>query len=236
MNKLAYILISIIVTTGVLLAEFDKVTIISISGQVKVRQGLDENWTPAGEGMQLKPVDTILSEEDAQAVIEIPGKGRFVLGENSMLDIGDLRDISEKEMFLFLMSQKVQKMSPHDGNKELKIGNVSVVHGEDRGKPGVTEGDRQDSRWEREKNGAEALLQHEYYTNAVVKLTNILLRYPGINDCGEVHYFLGKAFEALNKKGQAVDAYREVLNAKDCESASARKWHAEAQMAIEKLK
>lgn len=237
MKKMIYILMALLCSTSVLFSEFSTVKIVSVTGQVKVREGLDENWIPAREGMQLKIVDTILSESEARAVIDIPGKGRFVIGGNTLLDIGDLREISEKEMFLFLMSQKVKKMSPSDGKTELKIGNVSVVHGEDRGKTDATTTDqRKNLRREQEKNGAEALYSHHYFTNAVVKLTNIILRYPGINDCGEVYFFLGKAFEALNKIGQAMDAYRQVLNQKDCNSASARKWSAEAQQALERLK
>lgn len=237
MKNLIYFLAAFLASASILFAEFSTVTIVSFTGSVKVRQGLDENWISAKSGMQLRIVDTILSESDSRVVIEIPGKGRFVIRENTLLDIGDLRDISEKEMFLFLMSQKVKKMSPEDGKTELKIGNVSVVHGEDRGKSGTVAADRsQDTKWKLEKNGAEALYDHQYYPNAIIKLTDVLLRYPGINDCGEIHYYLGKAFEALHKNGQAMDAYREVLNHDGCDSASYSKWSTEARQAIEKLK
>jgi len=52
---------------------------------------------------------------------------------------------------------------------------------------------------------------HKYYTNTIVKLHQIMSRFPDHDDCGEVYFYLGKSFEQISETGQAVDAYKESI-------------------------
>ena len=50
---------------------------------------------------------------------------------------------------------------------------------------------------------------------------------------------MGRSFEALNKSGQAIDAYEVVITNyqnQGCNSYEANKWFSEAQDAVKKLK
>ena len=76
-------------------------------------------------------IDTILALE-GRVELEIHDGLYFELGSNSMLDVGDLRTISKREMFLVLMSEKVNRLQPRSEKTQLKVGNVSVVHGESK--------------------------------------------------------------------------------------------------------
>jgi len=214
--------------------------VTKISGDVKVRRGVEEDWQPATVGMLLEDIDTILTGPDGVVVLQTTEGNRFELGNNSILDISDLRKISEKELFLYLMSKKVQKIEPRNGKTPLRIGKVSVVHGESKVASENVAGNNSKSDFLiQEKNGARALYEQSLYPNSIIKYIKILDKYDAEEKYGEIHFFLGKSFEALNQIGQAIDAYQETINRSQqtgCEDPNAEKWSVEAQQAIEKLK
>jgi len=213
-----------------------KVKIIHVSGEVKIRRGVEESWHPAAIGTLLEDIDSILTGEGAEVILEVKDGKTFRLEGNAILDIADLRKITDQELFLFLMSERIQKIGPREEKTRLRIGNINVVHGE-------LKTDSVDSigvfaeyeGWKLEKNGAKALYIQGYFANAIVKLTKVLVRITNIIDCGEIHFYLGKAFEALNKTGQAMDAYQVVLKRGE-EAACEEKWVHEAKEAIQRLK
>jgi hypothetical protein len=187
------------------------VKIIKVKGDVQVRKGLEEIWQPAKTGMILEDIDTILSLE-GEVVLQLMQDMTFVLGRNAMLDIADLRIISKNDLFLLLMSNKVRKIESDSDRKGLKISNVTVVHAESKMTQMQNQGPANTGQiFERALNGAKALYNQNYYTNTVVKLHQILSRFPDTIDCGEIHYYLGHSFENLSETGQAIDAYKESL-------------------------
>ncbi|MFC2088563.1 tol-pal system YbgF family protein [Calditrichota bacterium] len=216
------------------------VKIVKITGDVKVRFGLEENWNQAGKGMLLEDIDTILSGEGAQVTLETKEGGLFKLGGNSVLDVGDLRQIMEKELFLILMSDKIEKMEPRKEKTKLRVGNVSVVHGDSKSESKsdtLIEG--QFNWFTREVNGAKALLTQKYFPNAILKMNKILSKYAPVKDCGKLYFYIGNAFEAINKPGQAIDAYQKSIEwcqSQNCDGSMDRARIVEAEQAIKKLK
>ncbi len=188
------------------------IKIISMSGDVKVRFGLEENWNNANKGMTLKDVDTILSGEDGEIVLQTSKSETFKLGGNSILDISDLREIVDRELFLILMSNKIEKMEPKKTKTKLRVGNVSVVHGESKDTTNTKSGDSIKSNWFiQEVNGAVALFTQKYFPNTIIKMNKILAKYSPVKDCGKIYYYIGKSFKAINKPGQALDAYKKSV-------------------------
>ena len=219
---------------------FADATIRSVAGEVKIRRGVEETWQPAAVGMVLKDMDTILTGRDGIVSLSFSANRTFRLGNNSMLDIVELREISEKELFLFLMSRKVEKIEPGPGKTRLRIGNVSVVHGEAKAKPGAANENFDSANFLiQEKNGARALFEQELYPNAIIKYHKILGKYNQVNDCGEIYFYLGKAFEAMSQPGQAIDAFEEAIDQSQdqgCNSANSIKRVSEAGRAIKRLR
>jgi hypothetical protein len=211
------------------------VKIVSLSGEVKVRRGVEENWHHAAADMRLEEIDTILTGEASAVVLETPDGATFRLSSYAILDIADLRKITEREMFLYLMSNKVNQIPPRQEKTRLRIGNVSVIHGASKAESPRRAGEEDSQMWVQESNGAKALYEQHYYPNAVVKLHKTLAKYPNLEDCGEIHFYLGKAFEALNKPGQARDAYKIVLE-RLCGDDASKQRADEARQAIERLK
>jgi hypothetical protein len=95
----------------------------------KIRRGVEESWHWAVAGMMLEEIDTILTGEASAVVLETPDGATFRLGSSAILDIADLRKITEQEMFLYLMSQKINQIAPRQKKTHLRIGNVSAIHG-----------------------------------------------------------------------------------------------------------
>ena len=224
-------------TAQVLLAE-SSARIKSTSGDVKIRRGVEETWHPASAGTELEEIDSILTGEGGQVVLELTSGETFRLNDNAILDIADLRRLTEKELFLVLMSRKIQKMEQREQKTKLRTGRVNVVHGELKT---ASEGEGSAGSawmWQLEKNGALALYGQSYTTNSILKLNNIISKYPSREDCGEVHYHLGKALEKLDKPGQALDAYKAVLQSDAselCRGGRKKSWVQSAEEAMQRL-
>jgi tetratricopeptide (TPR) repeat protein len=214
--------------------------IVGISGVVMVRFGLEEEWKPASIGIQLKEIDTILTGENSETVIQLADGTIFNLRSNSVLDLGDLRKIYEKELFLFLMSQKVGQIESPQEKTPLRIGNVSVVHGASKVTADSTISQSPDSTWSvREINGAFSLYLQEFYSNAVVKFHKILQKYESFVDSGMIYFYIARSLEKLNLNGQAIDAYQFVVDSyknDETKNGKSAEWIKESQKSIERLK
>ncbi|MBN2425590.1 MAG: hypothetical protein JXB44_11245 [Calditrichaceae bacterium] len=205
------ILISVLISIQFLHASGIKAELIKVSGDVKVRFGLNEEWQKAESGQILDEFDSILTGQDGRATLYVKNGVGFTIKNRTFLDIADLRTIRKDELFLVMMSKKVEKLEPVN-NKTIKIGNVSVIHGSEK-QPAQGTDDAGVEDWSiLEINGAKALYDYGYYTNAAVKLCKIRDKYSDDQDCGEADYWLGKSLEAVNYTGHAIDAYQKALD------------------------
>jgi tetratricopeptide (TPR) repeat protein len=214
------------------------VKIIKTTGDTKVRFGLDENWQKAVPGINLKEIDTILTGEGGEIILQFESGKKFVLGNNSILDIGDLREIQEKELFLFLMSKKVDKFEPRNHKTKLRIGNISSTYGEYKTpKDSLDSADTNYSK--KEINGTIALYLQKYYTNTVYKLHKLLDKYRSRIDSGEAYFYIAKAFEALGQNGRAIDSYQQVVEIyqkAEVLDSTKTEYLKKSQLALERLK
>jgi len=199
MNKKSAIILIMLLFHQIVFAA-QQVKIETVKGDVKIRRGVEENWQTAELGILLEEIDTIQTGEKSEVILEIDSGQIFTLKSNALLDISDLRKVSEKEMQLFLMSKKIGKIKHRKQKRPLRVGNVSVVHGLKAEDTKTAEKMFDKNLWRKETNGAKALFDFLYYTNAVVKLNKILSKYSFENDCGEIHYYLGRSLKQLCPK------------------------------------
>jgi hypothetical protein len=232
-------LLVFIMLVGVVWAD-GEVKITHLKGDVRIRVGLDEDWQKARIGMILKNLDTIYSGENSSVILLNQDGQKFTLQAHSILDISDLREIQERELFLFLMTQKVDQIDIKDTGTKIRVGNVSVVHGESK-KDAITT-DLSDSNidwYTFEMNGAKALIAHTYYPNAIIKLHQIRNRYSEERDQGFASYQIGSTFEAMDNIGQAMDNYQTAITqyAKyNPDTTSEPGWVKESREAIDRLR
>lgn len=188
--------------------------IIKLEGEVKIRRGLEESWERAQRGMLLQDIDTILTGENGEVELHFGENAIFKLGNNAVLDIADLRRITEQELFLILMSQKISRIKPSRGTAPGG-GDVSAIRGSPfAGAPSSFSPESQvatSAWWRREVNAAQALAAQNLPTNAALKWHRIREKFPAQSDCGEVSFHLAQTLEQLRQSGQARDEYQASL-------------------------
>lgn len=216
------------------------VRVRSVRGNVQVRRGLDETWKPAETGMLLQNIDTILTGEVSEVVLVLDNGNTFTLGGFSILDIGDLRRISERELFLYLMSQKLKRIEYQGDSTKIPVTDIAVVRAENKNVQVSTASSKpSEANWQLEMNTAKALHVQRFYPNTIVKLHKIMSKYTLLDDDGEIQYLLGRTFEVINEPGRALDAYQaavEQIEDLDSPSRSAMNRADECRKAIERLK
>jgi len=216
-----------------------EVKIIEAEGDVMVRFGIEESWHKAQIGSILKNIDSILSGENGSVLLELDSGIQFKLGPNTILDIADIREIQERELFMYLMSQKIDKLEAPDDGKPIKVGNVSIIHGDSKqvDKP-IEPAKEQEDWYPFEVNGAMALYDHQYYPNTIIKCMKIQNKYDTSRDAGKIDYLIAKSFEGINDPAQARDAYQNALDEysqfKD-PSAKEQSWVADARQALQRI-
>lgn len=205
------------------------VQIEHLNGDVRIRRGMSETWEPARTGEELDLMDTILTGE-GRVVLRRDDGSTFTLSSHCILDISELRRITRREMFLFVMSQKVQNIKASDDSSGIRISNVSAVHGEQQS----VRVKKSTETWQLELNTANAMLNQELYPNSVVKCHKILTRYSEIHDCGTVRYTLARSFDRLGEAGQAIDHYQKAIE-KGQQCDKQLDWIKQARSAIDRL-
>lgn len=235
MLKKSAFLIAILICTTLASAIAD-VKILSISGDVKIRRGIEESWQQAHADVLLKETDTILTGKKSSAELHLDNGEVLKLKSDTMLDIFEMRKVSEQQLFIYLMSLKVKGIEPLQEKTKIRVGIVSVIHGESKTDAGQSDRINGPSDFSmQEKNGANALYSNELYPNAIIKMHKILIKYSFLDECGELHYYLAKSFQAMSKKGQALDALRIAAEKHENNGCSAS-WYSDALNSMDHLK
>ena len=185
-----------------------EVKIIKMSGEVKIRHGVEEFWQPASLGIFLKDIDSILTGERGEVTLQIDEARQFHLG----------------------------KVDKRNGKTPLRIGNVSVVHGayQDTTQQEVTQPSPESE--EQLKNGIRALYTQHYYPNTILKINKTIEDQNIPDQCGELHYYLGSSFEKLDKPGQAIDAFEKAVKESKSGNCAGSEWSDEAEKSLLRLK
>ena len=205
---------------------------------LEIGPGRDEGWQRAGVGMLLEDIDSILSGEVSRVVLELPEGVVFTLGGNAVIDIGDLRKITERDLFLYLTSQKINRIERSGKESKIHIENVSVVRGEKKMSTLSEVYSKASSHMrELETNGAKALYSQGFYPNTIIKLYKIIEKYPDAEDDGKIQLFLGQSFEKVDEPGRALEAYQKVLKqGEKGDTDESKRIVQKASVAIQRLK
>ena len=192
------------------LQALSQLKIIDVSGDVRVRWGIEESWNEAGVGMVLRPEDSIQTGESGVVVLQLKNGKTVKMTGNAYIDIIECRKITEKEFFLALISEKVQNLKKQDKLK-LEIGDVTVIHGDNRSQGNMPQKAQSNDLWRLELGGADILDQHNMSMNAILKMKKIMRQYEP-KDGGEIQYKIGTIFEKLGYSGHAQEAFRRVID------------------------
>ena len=154
----------------------------------------------------LKPDDTMRTGKKGSAVLVVNKAKRITLPAEVIVDISDIRDLSQEELILKLTMEKVRASSYQWKNDEMNIPNAAIVHGYPPAPPGtLTENELEIGTCE--WNGAKVLFNNGYFSTSALKAMDVLRRYPRLGDRFENRLLVADALERANLHGEAISEY-----------------------------
>lgn len=185
----------------------EQIILQKIQGEVSVRPGVAETWTNANAGDLLNADATVKTGRQSSALILLPSSNKKIsLPPEVMVDISDIRDLTQEELMLKLTMEKVRASSYESKNKEMNIPNTTVVHGDPK--------DKKEELIESsaelgvlQLNGTRVLYENGYYSTSALKTLEILRRYPSLGSVFRNRFLVAQALEKANLKSEALDQY-----------------------------
>jgi hypothetical protein len=192
------------------------IVVQKVRGEVTVRQGVTEVWNRVATGDVLKPNDTMKTGVKGSAVIlvtDVSAGGtvkRITLPSQVIMDMSDVRQLSQEELMLKLAMEKVRSSPYQWKTDELNIPNASVVHGADKGvSHTLVENDIQIGIMQ--MNGTRVLFENGFYPTCVLKAMEVFRLYPSLGERFENRLMVAEALERAELKGEALSGYGAIL-------------------------
>lgn len=209
--------------SGAMVVQAGTITIQKINGEVAVRHGVTEEWTTVAAGDALRPYDSMRTGKAGSATLllqEGPSGAvrRLALPADVIVDMSDVRELTQEELMLKLTMQKVRATPEQERNGGPQISNAAVMHGTDAGRTGVmAENDPQVGR--SLLNGAKVLLENGFSATAVLRTMEVFRLFPSLAGVVDNRLVLAGAMEKANLRGEAVTEYHAIRKMEGISSA-----------------
>ncbi len=194
-----------------------EITLQKVQGDVQVRQGISEAWHQVAAGDVLKPDDTIRTGLKGTAIILVPlaplpqSPKRIALPPDVMMDLSDVRELSQEELMLKLAMEKVRSSSYQPPGDGLKVPNASVVHGANRnGHAELTENDLAVGILQ--LNGTHVLFENGFYSTCALKAMEVFRLFPSLGERFAERLLVAEALERAHLRGEALSEYGAMLS------------------------
>ncbi len=194
-------------------ASANDIIVRKVQGEVSVRRGVEEVWTEVAVGDVLRPNDTMRTGRKSAAVLVAPVLDReasvmktITLPSKVIIDMSDLRMLSQEELMLKLTMEKVRASSYEWKKNEMNIPNTTVVHGADRStQSSLNEGELEVGVFQ--LNGTRVLYDNGFYSTCALKAIQVLRRFPPLNDRFEHRLMVAEALEKSSLRSEALNEY-----------------------------
>ncbi|HAL55367.1 MAG TPA: hypothetical protein DCP63_02525 [Bacteroidetes bacterium] len=179
-------------------------TIRGIKGTVEVRHGVTDEWKRVKVGDVLKPEDSMRTGKSSTAAIESEKK-RLTVPEMTIIDISDVRELTQEEFLLKLAMENVLAVPPREKD-EIMIPSATVLHGTGKGKE-ENEAATTKAVGQMQLHGAKVLYDNAFYATSILKSKETLRKYPELRSNYDARLMVASAFEKLRLNTQAVTEY-----------------------------
>jgi hypothetical protein len=206
MKRLAFIIASAFLAAQ---ASSEGITVRSARGEVSVRHGVTEGWTPVGAGDLLRPHDSMRTGGTGAAVLSVAtavGTKTITLPSEVIVDMSDIRDLSQEELMLKLTMEKVRGSNYRWNESDPAIPNAGVIHGSQKGSSReLTVNEPLTGRMQ--LNGARVLFENGFFSTCVLRSMEVFRLYPDLSRSFEDRVRMARALERAGLRGEALSEY-----------------------------
>ncbi len=208
--------VTALIVLGIATLRGGEILVQKVQGDVQVRQGVTEIWHQVAAGDVLKPDDTMKTGPKGQAVILVPAVAaqkspkRISLPPDVMVDLSDVRDLSQEELMLKLAMEKVRSSSYQPGNDGLNMPNASVVHGTNKG-GGSELTENEAAVGILQLNGTRVLYDNGFYSTCALKAMEVFRLFPSLGERFDDRLLVAEALERAHLRGDALGEYGAML-------------------------
>jgi hypothetical protein len=202
-----FLVISFVLALFLMSAMAEDYVVKSVKGKAKVRHGVSEQWTDINVGDILKPEDTILTEQGGTTVLIKPSGIKLAIPEASMIDIVDLRNMSQDELLLKLAMENIRSVPSQKRTNDVNVPNTTIVHGADISKDAEVLKMAPREVGDLQIHGIEVLYNNSFYATGIIKSKSLMRLFPESKDEFTFRYQLAKAFEQVRLYDEALTEY-----------------------------
>lgn len=184
--------------------------VLATQGGVTVRHGVNESWNSVAVGDILNSDDSIELDKQSSATLIFNGTAKITLPEMVIIDLSDLRMLSQEDLLMKLAMENIRSIPPRDDIKELNIPRVTIVHGEKKNpSPKKVQPDIQNGV--KQLNGCKVLHRSGYYATCALKVKQVLRLYPTLKEDIDTRILVASSFEKMNLNREALEEYYVIL-------------------------
>ena len=183
-------------------------------GEVSIRHGVAEVWNKVARGDLLRPNDTIRTGKGGNVVLLVQlgtalASKRITLPPHVIVDMSDIRDLTQEELMLKLTMERVRGSSYQWKNDGMAIPDAAVVHGANDAAPvPLSENDIQTGHLQ--LNGVRVLYENGFFASCVLRAMEVFRLYPALGASFEHRLMLAESMENANLHGEALAEYGAV--------------------------
>jgi hypothetical protein len=204
MKKIFLITVILMIAAG--LAAAGDVKVISLKGTASARHGVDEKWNPVSTGDILKPEDTIELGKQSSAVLIVDGSKKLTIPENVMIEIADLRMLSQEEVLLKLAMETVRSVPKRDNINQTDIPRMTTVHGSNKENiPSGMSLSRETGMMQ--LNGTKVLYENGYLGTCILRTKGVTRLFPSLPTAIDARLRAASALEKMNLRLEALEEY-----------------------------
>jgi hypothetical protein len=204
MKKIIFIITLIIAIASAALAGDAKV--IAMKGTASLRHGMDEKWNTVAVGDILKPEDTIEIREHSSVVILLDGSKKLSIPEDVMIEIADLRMLSQEEVLLKLAMETVRSVPQREKLDQTDIPRMTTVHGANKEYNSSGTINSQETGL-KQLNGTKVLYENGYFGTCVLRTKGVTRLFPALPTAIEARLRAASALEKMNLRLEALEEY-----------------------------
>jgi hypothetical protein len=180
------------------------IVVQNVQGDVSVRYGVTESWSTLKAGTELGPEATIRTGDRSTAQLRADDK-MIRLPAAVIVDLVDIRDLSQEELLLKLTMEKVRQSPDRRRAGGPDLPNAAVTHGTDAGHGAELQEDDVLTGYQLLK-GAQVLFDNEFFSTCVLKTMDVVRRYPSLNTFS-TGWLVAESLERAGLKGEALRAF-----------------------------